>query len=559
MGLGSKVETLERDIRQAIAHLRRYRNESVPINRLPPELFRVILGHLKHPPSSRSCPSSQLPRFKLDFYSTLISAMLVCHKWHEIGLQAASLWTDIDFARRGAFAPILLSRSLGASIRLSGYLDEEDTLRTAIMDHRARIRELDLWVAVKFSNLVPVVQSILAADMPRVRILSLSYDGQRSAIIVNSDAPVSLPALEAMLLRNLLFVPAHVLPQLTHLHLAWLNRVDSSSILNLLRNTPALEVFDAIQCQEFTAPANSAPPTTLFLPRLHSVYIWSMTSTVVHDLMTRLETPNLASLRLSSIFARSGTWLSTPLIPSSLVARTISRLAFDVGGNFSHFRANFHGNDISLTMDISATEVQDTERSRWAFDVFPTILPLSSVEEFHFQARRWDMIRGAEHLLPHLAARMPNVSTLFIKHNERMHKGDKARLMDLARVIVALLESDSPVLFPHLAHLELIVSDIPWEFCQLIARALAKCDLDGRRLRKLRIWLDDRYRERWNTRRRYGMEPNFGGIGIQSHVDSVKIGERKIGRSGKCDEESSNTLGWGEWRDRVRPRRHDYW
>ena len=67
--------------------------------------------------------------------------------------------------------------------------------------------------------------------------------------------------------------------------------------------------------------------------------------------------------------------------------------------------------------------------------------------------------------------------------------------MDLARALGALLASDSPVLFPHLARLELIVSYVSREFCELIAPALAKRAQDGRRLRTLRIRLEDGGRE----------------------------------------------------------------
>ena len=548
-------------------HLRRCRNASLLINRLPPELLRMVFDCLRRSPSVRS--SRKLSASRFASYRPLVSAMLVCHKWHEIGSQAASLWTEIDFNRQGAFAPVLLARSLGTPILLRGCLDEDSPLKTVIADHGARIQELDLWVGAKLSNQAPVLQSILAVDMPRLRILSLSSGGpdtgERATVITDSDAPTSFPALEAMLLERFLFVPTHALPQLTHLHLAWVDDVDPSSILDLLKNTPALEVFDIIQCWEFTPPPDSAPPpprtSLVLLPRLHSVYMWSLATTTVHDLMTHVEAPNLASLRLSSIRAMSGALLSTPLIPGTLAARTVNRLAFDLGGDFATFRTAFHGKNLSLTIDIRATGAQDADASRWAFDDFPTILALSGVEEFHFQAGWWDS--GAEHLLPHLAARMPNVSTLFVRHNDRDRDSeDTERLMGLARVVVALLESDSPILFPHLAHLELIVNDIPQDFCALIAPALAGRDLDGRRLRKLRVRLDDTHWFRWSIKWVHQTEPDYAETGVYDHVDSVKIGKDKRERSGaEGDDESTNTntLGWGQWRDSVQPRQHGYW
>ncbi|KAI1787674.1 hypothetical protein LXA43DRAFT_703815 [Ganoderma leucocontextum] len=560
------IESLGRDTRLAMMQLRRCRNDSiaVPINRLPPELLRMILGRLRHPPSTHS--SRQLKASRFASYHPLTLAMLVCHKWHAIGSRAAFLWTDIDFARQGTFAPVLLTRSLGSLICLCGRLDGENMLETVIKDHGARIRELDVLVDKPF-NTMPVrrLQSILSVDMPRVRLLSLSGEkyGVAQGSTVITDAPASFPALSAMLLENFLFVPAHALPQLTHLHLAGLDEVDPSSILHLLRNTPALEVFDIIECVEFTSPPGAAaPPSSVILPRLHSVYIWCLTSTTVHSLMTRFEAPNLACLRLSSIDARSGTLLSTPLIPGALATRAINRLALDLGSSLATFRTVFHGNDLSVTMDINAMRTTEEERSSWAFDDLPTILPLSCVEEFHFQVQLWGTAQGLR-VLPHLAARMPMVSTLIIKYNAERDDEDTDGLMDLAWAVVALLESNNPVLFPHLTHLELIVSDIPPELCEHIAPALAQRDGDGRRLQKLHIRLDDRHWFRWAMKWMYQTEPDYRETGILDHVDSVKIGTKKSGRSADDDDsdrdESTHRLGWGEWTDGVQRVRHDYW
>ena len=423
--------------------------------------------------------------------------MLVCRKWHTIASQAAPLWTDIDFVRQSAFAQVLLTRSLGAPVRLRGRLDADNALAAAITGHGARIRELDLWVGIKFSHPMPILKHILATAMPQLRILSLSREDsgveREVTIIADSDAPtpVSFPAIEAMLLESFLFVPDRALPQLTHLHLSSLKKADPLIILDLIRNTPALEVFDIIQCRECPAPRTLAVHRPVILSRLHSMYLVRLTSTTVHVLMSHLDVPNLASLRLSSIFAVAGTHLSTSPIPGCLAMRTITHVAFSLMGDFTSFHTAFHGSDLSLSMGIRALMVGDvTERSSWAFNYFPAILPLSSVDELHFQAELWPGV--GETLLLHLAGRMPEVSTLCIKHN---HDEDAEGVMDLARALGALLASDSPVLFPHLARLELIVSYVSREFCELIAPALAKRAQDGRRLRTLRIRLEDGGRE----------------------------------------------------------------
>ncbi|PIL29986.1 hypothetical protein GSI_07897 [Ganoderma sinense ZZ0214-1] len=477
--------------------------------------------------------------------------MLVCHKWYVIGSQAASLWTDIDFARQGTSAPVLLTRSLGAPIRLYGSLDArtDNILSTAIADNGPRVCELDLWVGSNLSGPVSALQSILAVDMPRLRILSLSCAGFTNVnaltVVAHPDVPARFPALEAMLLESFLFVPAHALPQLTHLHLAWLDEIDPSRILDLMRNTPALQVLKMIQSSEYTGPQDPAAPgrASVFLPRLHSVHLGSLTSTIVHDLMTHIEAPSLAAVSLSSIWAKSGALVSTPLIPDSLSTRTITRLAFDLSGYFNCFRTAFHGPDLSLSLDIN----------------FPGILPLSRVDELHFRAQMWP--GAGTDLLLHLAAHTPAVSTLVVKHGQDTRECDTGGLMGLARAVSVLLSGNDPVLLPRLAHLELVVGDIPQGFYDLLVPGLAQRALDGRRLKKLRIRLDYAFRSRLATRWVFQEERDDDcGAGIYEHVDSVKIDKKtSIGHTGDEDDgELSNTVEWGKWRDILQPAQHDH-
>ena len=245
----------------AMIQLRRCRNDStaVPISRLPPEVLRMIFGRIRQSPVKRYPIDLSASRFTS--YRQLVSAMLVCHKWHAIGSQAASLWTEIDFGHRRAFASVLLTRSLGAPIRLCGHFDVDNMLSTVIADNSARICELDLWVRVELPQHASILQSIMTIDMPRVRVLSLARTrfSREDTVTVISDptAPTRLPALKAILLESFLFVPTHSLPRLTHLHLASLHKINPSSILDLLRNTPALEVLHIVRSGQNT---NTAAP-----------------------------------------------------------------------------------------------------------------------------------------------------------------------------------------------------------------------------------------------------------------------------------------------------------
>ncbi len=474
--------------------------------------------------------------------------MLVCHKWYAIASYAASLWTDIDFAQQRTFAPVLLTRSLGACVHLCGSLpSREKALETSIRNNGARIRELDLWAL----GPMPAWQSILAVDMPRIRVLCLSCSCKDQSVLL-IGAPASFPALRAMLLESFLFVPAHVLPQLTHLHLAKLVRVNAANMLDLLRNTPALQLLD-INSGDLIVPLNlTTVSSPVALPRLHSAHISRLASAAVHHLMVALAVPHPAFLDLSNIFASGGTLSSTPLLPDALTRHTMRRLAFDMDNNFKYFRTAFHGNDVSLTLKLTNVGVPHSERAQWAFTDFPTMLPLSGIEEFHFQVlQQWE---APQDLLPHLSAYMPAVSTLLIKHDPGTEEEDADGYMVLARTVARILESDNPVLFPNLAHLELIVTCIPLAFCALIARALARRDRDGRRLRKLRIRIDDDYTFQWKMKWMGMREQNYKKTDIFDHVDSGEISDDFLD-----DGSDTHRLGWGSWKDCVQRARHGYW
>ncbi|PIL30005.1 hypothetical protein GSI_07916 [Ganoderma sinense ZZ0214-1] len=513
--------------------------------------------------------------------------MLVCYKWHTIGSQAASLWTDIDFVRQGALAPVLLTRSLGAPIRLCGNLDGDNVLSTVVTDNGVRICELDLSVAADLPHPLPTVQSILAVDMPRIRVLSLTLTdfkyGNATMVVAHPAALPRFPALEAMLLERFLLIPTHPLPRLTHLHLASLYGINSSSILDLLRNTPALEVLHVVKSGEYIVPQDWATRRwdSVFLPRLYSVYLSRTASTTIHDLMTHLEAPNLAVVTLSSISAHTGTLVSRTLIPSSLAARTVTRVAINVTGKFAAICTAFHGPNLSLSIGISSGNNMRNamEITGWAYDDLPALLPFHTVDELHFQAELGRHRVGAA-LLPTMAARMPTVSTLAIKYDERSpERRTSDAAMGLARAVAALLsgsgdgtrrglgtdaETDSPVLLPRLAHLEFIVATIPQGFCELLVPALAQRARDGRRLKTLRIWLGGVNRGAGAAMKEVDqVEASYEDTGIFEHVDSVKIDQRE--KTGPADEPedseepTSNRLRWGEWTDCVRTPEHDYW
>ena len=554
-------------MQRAMMQLRRRRNASIalPINRLPPELLRMIFGHLRNLPSTRRFVYPDSVRFSS--YGPLISAVLVCHKWFTIASQAASLWTDIHSSATEA----LLPRSLGAPIRLAGRVSAEDNrLEGIIKDNGARTCELDLW---SVGPTVLVLQSILAVNMPRLRAISLfSNDApaERLHSLLFTDVPASFPALKALMLGNVFFVPSQALPQLTHLYLGRMRGVGISNILDLLRNTPALEVLDIAPCRTLITPPPLAP-SSVGLPRLHNVYIRSLPSICVHHLMRPLEVPALTFLHLAPISASPGAFASTPLVPRALATWTVNRLA--VGTKPVLTDAAFRGNDVSLDVEFTVSSLAHEEMWTWLRHDLPTLLLLSAVEELHFQAVRWD-VPARENLLAHLAPYMPAVSTLIVKHDVLRDSEDADGATRLAQTVAELLQEggdssrlDSggrgPVLFPNLAHLGLIASDIPLALCEHLAPVLELRERDGRRLRKLRIRVDGGHSFRWKMKWLHEQKPDYAGTGVFDHVDEGEIYPKSRGYMSYEDYSYRNDdawrVGWGEWKGCVKRAQHEFW
>nr|VWP02192.1 Yersiniabactin-iron ABC transporter permease ATP-binding protein YbtQ [Ganoderma boninense] len=332
-----------------------------------------------------------------------------------------------------------------------------------------------------------------------------------------------------------------------------MEQVDASTVLCLLMNTPALESLDIIS-SELIVPLDCTSPVTL--PCLKSVHISHLTSAEVHYLMAALDVPALALLDLPTVFMGGATLLALPLLPHALATHRMRRLAFNVDRDFGSVDIALHGPGVSLSMHLHAYDAQKAERVQWALTAFPTTLPLSGVEELHIQASQRD---ASEDLLLRLAVYMPEVSTLLIRHDPRDDYGDDYENVEghvaLARMVARVLTSDSPVLFPRLAHLELIVSSTTLALCRLLARALAHRDESGRRLRKFCIRLDDEYLFHWKLMWEGKRKPNYKETGIFDHVDVCEVPDEFEDSSGGDEQR----LEWGRWRDCVQRTTHEYW
>ncbi|KAM5542318.1 hypothetical protein V8D89_004191 [Ganoderma adspersum] len=114
----------------------------------------------------------------------------------------------------------------------------------------------------------------------------------------------------------------------------------------------------------------------------------------------------------------------------------------------------------------------------------------------------------------------------------------------LARTVTRILESDNPVLFPNLVHLDLVVCRVPLACFTLVACTLVRRDEASRHLPKLRV--SDEYLPPTH------MRPDYKKTGIFDHVDSADISYLNY-------DADAQELGWGRWKDCVERADHGYW
>ncbi|PIL30028.1 hypothetical protein GSI_07940 [Ganoderma sinense ZZ0214-1] len=416
--------------------------------------------------------------------------MLVCRRWHSIAIQTASLWTEIDLAARPSSAIYFLERSRADPFRLRANIDETENqqVQSIIRHQRHRISQLALRGP---SSAQPEAHASLAdVAMPVLRQLTLTFEPRSRAdpsTRAHFAKPEHVPALRALLLSGALWVPVGIVPSLTHILVKNMKNVSVSLIWNLLCNTPMLEVFE-MSSNTGLAVARSLTPSSgssLTLPRLRCLTITCAYTNVVHYLVSRLDLPSINAVSFEFLFVQSGTLLER-LLPGSLAAHTPTRVTLVIGGDHHTFTAGFQGDGSTVTLSYFNSSDETTpppeERRQWPFTTFPTLLSLARVTTFRLSSSVWE----PQDCLLRLGAHLGSVTELCVMLDPN-HDGsfNAAMALRLARALARALLADDPVVFPNLRSLDIDTVDTSRDFIAVLMPALAKRDLDGRRLRHL--------------------------------------------------------------------------
>ncbi|KAH9843202.1 uncharacterized protein C8Q71DRAFT_699388 [Rhodofomes roseus] len=284
------------DLDFSLALLQRYRNALRPIHRLAPDILLLIFQGIAEEedgplhPSYGSAPWVYLAH--------------VCHRWREIALTCAALWTRLSTKYPDA-ALACLERSADASLSLivsaSATTEAASQVINAALPHAARIRHIYLpSIFMEEADLREPLETILRSPAPALEALhvyKVGMDGDCFALPTMFDRHT--PRLTTLRLAYAYPEPGSLTyTSLKRLFIKGKKRkpisMEVSQLLDILEACPELEELRTCKAT-FTssAAADSRPP--LRLDNLRVLDISRCSASVVADLFSRLAVPDCAT------------------------------------------------------------------------------------------------------------------------------------------------------------------------------------------------------------------------------------------------------------------------
>lgn len=296
-----KVLILETQVARVLATIRSVRNQTVVVNRLPPELLARILW------------------FRQDD-NDLTSATQVCGRWRSTLLSTPLLWTNVVFEDRNRLRPLAyLSRSKNAplhvSVNTSTLIDTD--LYGCGMPWIPRTKSLSIW-----TDRAGIERIAGQLCLPAPLLQSLTFNAgyiYYGAVDNSIRIPYEFLGRQAQFLQELTFIsvsptPISNLPLQNLTNLRWNDRLSSVAIKDLLTLLASAPLLEAIDMDFPLLPERGPePPRVITLRKLRKLAWWNRTGPL--SLMPFLNAPlcNDATVRVNP--DRPHTTLSTILAP----------------------------------------------------------------------------------------------------------------------------------------------------------------------------------------------------------------------------------------------------
>ena len=264
------------------------RNAALPVNRLPPEIFKEIF--------------SGIVDYEKGNILHLISSTHVCSRWRQMALNMPSLWTTFSLRNIPA-AKAFLRRSQALPLSLSLTTSfPTNYFRDFIITNFHRLRSLRLSIRDK-RNMMRILTQLPpsgAAPLLETLVLEVQYP-----VRVNQDNTPIVPTPlfeEIPSLRTLKLIDANVLipiskpSAITNLDITC-NNVAGYQLLVALRNCPILEI---LRCRG-TGRFATEPVTfghSIELPQLRSLFLDMSSPTQTIGLLSQISIPQSCTLEI---------------------------------------------------------------------------------------------------------------------------------------------------------------------------------------------------------------------------------------------------------------------
>ncbi|KAI9062285.1 hypothetical protein FKP32DRAFT_853912 [Trametes sanguinea] len=484
----STLYSLERSALYTIINLRRIYNSKRPPNRLPTEILGVIIESLRKRTKAHTGHLTQ----PLYDYTDVLSALRVCHRWYEVAIARATLWSYVDFSD-DLNGSIRLRRSRAVPLHVRFSLDTytPEALAELLRTHGPRILELHVWaqspgVLVKLPSHLNVlanrVENLIVACVERSRSVTL-----RSLFLGMT------PDLKALALQRTPWVPANVFPNLTHLYLSHMAQFPIGILLRLLHNTRVLQLLHLDECEIDISTFDSEVTKAVPMHSLRHLSLGHMRFDPACEVLLHVDLPAAAMLRLYALRLEEGDdaeeafgdlLLSTPF----RITNSFTRLEIVVGHNWRKVVAESGGREsggfwTDFVHQAGGILVSERSWAEWLLWL-PEMVSLSNIQTLHISLFVWDSFF-------HLASHMPQVRSLFVEEQHRIPEDDPTyrEEHDMVVQVCRLLLSDIPMVFPNLQSLGIdALRSLPDP--ETINALLWKRDLDGRRLSSVKIRVD---------------------------------------------------------------------
>ena len=255
------------------------KNHFAPINRVPPEVFPLILKHLD----------------KRDMDKALTALTHTCRSWRELLVACPSLWTRLDCANVDR-TRVYVERAKSSPLEVTLYWDRgtshpEDAF-LLVAPHVGRLQSLHI---AGTRNLLENITQHISCPVPLLREFTIDLTCEPAPVLKNTLFNRDLSSLRTLRLTGVVtYLPWKDLSKLTTFELGYVpeGKTTITRLLNFLVNAPHLT--DVTFRNSIPTSSNAPPGRVVSLSHLKSLTILARPTHSI--LLNHLSIPAGASL-----------------------------------------------------------------------------------------------------------------------------------------------------------------------------------------------------------------------------------------------------------------------